>query len=118
MADSAGEKQGGQRSQRRTESAVPVQIRGIDSDGVQFEESTEAIEVSRRGLSLLTRRNLPLFTALTVVLPGRGTRRPGEGSADFFSNASVVRVIKEGEFYRVGIRFIGATLTTYTAESG
>jgi len=118
MADLPEEKQIGQRSQRRTESAVPVQIRGIDADGAEFDESTEAVEVSRRGLSLLTKRNLPLFTALTVVLPGRGTRRPGEGSADFFSNASVVRVIKEGDVYRVGIRFIGATLTTYTAESG
>jgi PilZ domain len=118
MAESPGEKQTGQRSQRRTESAVPVHIRGTDSEGVEFEESTEAIEVSRRGLSLLTKRNLPLFSALTVVLPGRGPRRPGEGVADFFTNASVVRVINEGEVYRVGIRFIGATLTTYTAESG
>jgi PilZ domain len=118
MADLPEGKQTGNRSQRRTESAVPVQIRGIDADGTEFDESTEAIEVSRRGLSLMTRRNLPLFTALTVVLPGRGTRRPGEGAADFFSNASVVRVTKEGDSYRVGIRFIGATLTTYSAESG
>lgn len=118
MADSPGNQRGGKRSQRRTESAVPVQIRGIDGDGQEFEDSTEAVEVSRRGLSLLTKRNLPLFTSLTVVLPGRGPRRPGEGQADFFSNASVVRVIKEGDVYRVGIRFIGATLTTYSAESG
>ncbi|HLY63667.1 MAG TPA: PilZ domain-containing protein [Terriglobia bacterium] len=118
MAESPDDPHGGKRSQRRTESAVPVQIRGIDGDGSEFEESTEAVEVSRRGLSLLTKRNLPLFTALTVVLPGRGPRRQGEGASDFFSNASVVRVIKEGDIYRVGIRFIGATLTTYTAESG
>ncbi|HEV2351842.1 MAG TPA: PilZ domain-containing protein [Terriglobia bacterium] len=118
MDDLPEGKKGGQRSQRRTESAVPVQIRGIDGDGAEFEDSTEAIEVSRRGLSLLTKRNLPLFTALTVVLPGRGPRRPGEGATDFFSSATVVRVIREGDVYRVGIRFIGATLTTYTAESG
>jgi hypothetical protein len=116
MPDPVDGKDGGQRSQRRTESAVPVQIRGTDGDGVAFEDFTEAVEVSRRGLSLLTKRNLPLLTSVTVVLPGRGPRRPGEGPSDFFSNASVVRVVKQDEMYRVGIRFIGATLTTYSAE--
>ena len=104
------------RSQRRTEVALPLLIRGVDADGVTFDDATEAIEVSRRGLSLLTPRNLPLFTSLTVVLPGRGPKRPGEGPTDFFANASVVRVGKEGELNRVGIRFIGATLSTYSSE--
>jgi PilZ domain len=111
-------KSGSQRSQRRTESAVPLQLRGVDAEGVAFEDFTEAIDVSRRGLSLMSMRNLPLFTPVTIVLPGRGPRRPGEGPADFFCNASVVRVVKEGDLYHVGIRFIGATLTTYSAESG
>ena len=118
MDDQPGAKESGQRSQRRIESAVPVHIRGVDSSGAEFEESTEAVEVSRRGLSLVTRRDLPLFTALTVVLPGRGPRRPGEAASDFFTNASVVRVTREGDAFRVGIRFIGATLTTYSAEGG
>jgi hypothetical protein len=50
-------------------------------------------------------------------LPGRGPMRPGEGPADFFSSASVVRVIKEGEMNRVALRFFGATLPTYVAET-
>ena len=107
-----------QRSQRRIHAAVPVQIRGVDARGETFEESTEALEVSRRGLSLLTKRDLPLYTSLTVVIPGRGPSRPGEGPTDFFSTAAVVRVEKEGETYRVSIRFVGATLSTYTAETG
>lgn len=107
-----------QRSQRRTQAAVPVQIRGVDAQGESFEESTEAVEVSRRGLSLLTRRDLPVYTSLTVVIPGRGPNRPGEGHTDFFANASVVRVEKAGEMNRLGIRFVGATLSTYTAEGG
>jgi hypothetical protein len=107
-----------QRSQRRIHAAVPVQIRGVDAGGEAFEESTEALEVSRRGLSLLTKRDLPLYSSLTVVLPGRGPSRPGEGPTDFFSTAAVVRVEKEGELNRVSIRFVGATLSTYTAESG
>lgn len=107
-----------QRRQRRIHAAVPVQIRGVDARGEAFEESTEALEVSRRGLSLLTKRDLPLYTALTVVIPGRGPTRPGEGPSDFFATAAVVRVDKEGEMNRVGIRFVGATLCTYTAETG
>jgi hypothetical protein len=107
-----------QRSQRRIHAAVPVQIRGVDARGEAFEESTEALEVSRRGLSLLTKRDLPLYSSLTVVIPGRGPSRPSEGPTDFFCTAAVVRVEKEAEMNRVSIRFVGATLSTYTAESG
>jgi hypothetical protein len=89
----------------------------VDARGEAFEEFTEALEVSRRGLSLLTKRDLLLSTSLTVVIPGRGPGRPGEGPTDFFSTAAVVRVEKEGEMSRVSIRFVGATLSTYTAET-
>jgi len=104
------------RAQHRVHSAVPIQVRGRDTHGEPFEEFTEAIEVSRRGLSFFTRRELPQFGRVTVVLPGRGPVRPGQGPTDFFSEAAVVRVQKEGELNRVSIRFVGATLLTYTAE--
>lgn len=106
-----------QRTQRRTHAAVPVQIRGVDAQGDNFEEWNEAVEVSRRGLSVLTRRELPVNTTLSITMPGRGPMRPGEGATDFFAEAAVIRVEKEDEFYRVGIRFVGATLLTYTAET-
>jgi PilZ domain len=106
-----------QRTQRRTHAAVPVQIRGVDAQGDNFEEWNEAVEVSRRGLSVVTRRELPVNSTLSVTLPGRGPMRPGEGATDFFAEAAVIRVEKEGELYRVGIRFVGATLSTYTAET-
>ena len=106
-----------QRRQRRIHAAIPVQMRGVDAKGEAFEESTEALDVSRRGLSVLTKRDLPVYTQLTVVIPGRGPSRTGEGPTDFFATAAVVRVDKEGELNRVAIRFVGATLATYTAES-
>lgn len=106
-----------QRSQRRIQAAVPIQIRGVDAKGEAFEESLDALEVSRRGLSILTKRDLSLYTSLTITIPGRGPTRPGEGPTDFFSSATVVRVKKEGELNRVGIRFVGATLSTYTSET-
>jgi len=112
MAEEGSER----RSQRRTEAAVPVQVRGVDGQGQEFEEFTEALEVSRRGLSFLTQRELPLYTSLSVTLPGRGPTRPGEGPADFYATASVVRVLKEGErSFRVSLRFVGATLSVYTS---
>lgn len=107
-----------QRSQHRIRAAVPVEIRGVDARGDSFQESTEALEVSRRGLSLLTRRDLPLYATLTVVIPGRGPTLPNQGHTDFFASATVVRIQKEGEMNRISIRFMGATLPTYTSETG
>jgi hypothetical protein len=106
------------RSQRRVEAAIPIQVRGKDVTGQEFEDSTTAVEVSRRGFSYLTAHELAVFTTLTVVIPGRGPIRPGEGPTDFFAEATVVRSIKENEgSYRVGVRFIGATLPMYSAEN-
>jgi hypothetical protein len=106
-----------QRSQRRVEAAIPIRVRGQDAAGQEFEDSTTALEVSRRGLSFLTRRELPIFSNLTVVIPGLGPTRPDEGATDFFTEAAVVGSVKEDEgFYRVGVRFVGATLPMYSAE--
>ena len=97
--------------------AIPVQVRGLDAAGLEYDDSTTALEVSRRGLSFLTKRNLAIFATLTVVIPGRGPVRPEEGATDFFTEATVVRSVKEDEeFYRVGVRFMGATLPMYSAE--
>jgi hypothetical protein len=43
--------------------------------------------------------------------------RPGQGPSDFFAEAAVVRTMHEREeLYRVGVRFMGATLPMYSAE--
>jgi len=96
---------------------MPLQVRGVDVEGQEFEEFSEALDVSRRGLSFLTRRQLPLFASVTLVIPGRGQAKPGEGPSDFFATAAVVRVQKEGDLYRVALRFVGATLPVYSAEN-
>jgi|GEM_PF-567320 hypothetical protein len=105
------------RAQRRLKTAIPIRVRGVDAWGREFEESTETLQVSRRGLSFLTERELKPPATVTVVIPGRGPSHPGEGPTDFLSTAAVVRVLKEAELYRVSLRFIGATLTTYSAET-
>ena len=105
------------RSQRRVEVAIAIRVQGVDSAGMTYDEGATALEVSRRGLSFLTKRELAVFATLTVVIPGRGPVRPEEGPSDFFTEATVVRSVKEDEeFYRVGVRFMGATLPMYSAE--
>ena len=105
------------RSQCRVETAIPIRVQGLDAAGHEYDDSTTAIEVSRRGLSFFTWRDLAVFATLTVVIPGRAPARPGEGPTDFFTEAMVVRCDKEDEeSYRVGVRFMGATLPMYSAE--
>jgi PilZ domain-containing protein len=105
------------RAQRRTKAAIPVHLRGTDARGEIFEETLEAQNVSRRGLSVLTRRDLAISSTLSVVLPGRGHFQPGQGPSDFLVNATVVRVEKSGDLNRIALRFVGATLATYSAET-
>ena len=101
------------RIQRRTEASIPMEIRGTDETGEEFQEFVTALEVSRRGASFLTPRDLAVFGELTVVIPGRGPTRAEEGPTDFFSSAAVV---PEGEMKRVSLRFIGSTLLTFVSE--
>jgi hypothetical protein len=105
------------RSQRRVEAAIHIQVRGQDSAGLEFDDTATALEVSRRGLSFLTPHELAVFATLTVTIPGRGPMRPDEGPSDFFTEATVVRSVKEDEeSYRVSVRFMGATLPMYSSE--
>jgi hypothetical protein len=93
-------------------------VKGVDTLGIAYDDTTTALEVSRRGLSFLTKHELAIFAALTIVIPGRGPSRPGAGASDFFTEATVVRTSKvDEEFYRISVRFIGATLPMYSAES-
>ena len=105
------------RAQKRVRTALPIRVRGVDAQGMEFEVSSETLEISRRGLSFLTELELKPLATVTVVIPGRGPRHAGEGPTDFFSTAAVVGVLKEADSYRVSLRFIGATLTTYSAET-
>lgn len=104
------------RSQKRISAAVPVRIRGLDAEGESFEELTQATNISRRGLCLLTRRAIRLHSQLTVVFPGLGPPREGRGPTDLFARAIAVSIRKDGKTRRVGMRLIGATLTIYSSE--
>jgi hypothetical protein len=110
---------GEKRVQHRVEAAIGIHVRGVDSSGQRYDDVATALEVSRRGLSFLTRRELTLFAALIIIIPGLGPWRPVERSSDFFTEATVVRTSKVDDgSNRIGVRFIGATLPIYCAEGG
>ena len=63
------------------EAAVPIQARGSNAKGAQFQESREPLEVGRRSLSFVKHHELSLFPTPTVVVPGRApTRRSAKNS--------------------------------------
>ena len=108
----------GKRSQQRIAPPVRLRIRGVDVYGLEFEEFATALEVSRRGFSFLTPRDLAISSTLTVVIPGRGPLRPSEGTSDFFAEATVIRTSHMNKpLHRVAARFRGASLPIYSAEN-
>lgn len=100
-----------QRSDRRLRAELAVRIQGADARGVHFDEPVRSINVSQQGMALLTQRDLSHSATLTVSIAGRGSSRPGGGRADFQAQAIVAYVLPEGGQNRVGVRFIGATLS-------
>lgn len=105
------------RVQRRVEAALAIRVQGVDSAGEAYNDDVTALEVSRRGLSFLTPRELALFTIVTIIIAGRGPARAGQGPTDFFTEAAVVRCSKDQEgVNRVGVRFLGASLPMYSPE--
>jgi hypothetical protein len=106
------------RTQPRVEAAIPIHVKGVDSLGLAFDDAASALEVSRRGLSFLSKHDMSVFAMLTIIIPGRGPVRPNVGATDFFTEATVVRSVKvDEEFYRISVRFMGATLPMYSAEA-
>jgi PilZ domain len=105
------------RSQRRVEAVVHLRVRGVDTRGEEFEELTEAADISRRGLCFITQHDLPLNSKVSILIPRLGSGSGGTGTGDFYSSAAVVSVSKDENCNRIGIRFVGATLPIYTAEN-
>jgi PilZ domain len=100
-----------QRSDRRTNSKLSVRIQGADANGVHFDERVRSVNISQHGMALLTPRDLSHAAILTVNIPHRGDPRAGGGRANFQAQALVAYVLPEGDQNRIGLCFVGATLT-------
>jgi hypothetical protein len=57
------------RKNERVPLAVPVFVRGKDSEGKEFLEFATALNVSAGGALLATKRPLPLFTTIALEVP-------------------------------------------------
>ena len=100
-----------QRSDGRLGADLAVRIQGADARGVNFDERVRSVNVSQQGMALLTGRDLSHSATLTVSIAGRGSSRPGGGRGDFQAQAIVAYVLPEGDQNRIGLRFVGATLS-------
>ena len=99
------------RAHRPHSADLAVRIQGADSRGAGFDELVRSANVSEGGLALLTQRDLSHSATLIVSIAGAGGPRAGGGRADFRAQAIVAYVLPEGDHNRVGLRFVGATLT-------
>ncbi len=108
--DNWGEK----RVSKRLEVALPMLVRGVDLNGIKFEDTAESYNVSRDGAIFLTTRELKLGQKLALIIPGRG---PG-GHSDFETSGEIRRVIERDKHqWEIGLKFTGRRLRTYMSES-
>lgn len=104
------------RRQRRISVALPITIRGVNANGVPFEEIIECYDVSRGGASFPSLQPLEMGAELEVTIPRRVPGR--EETPDFVTTGEVVRIIdnKDGS-HQIGVKFIGPQFPTYISES-
>jgi hypothetical protein len=109
------------RSERRIAVRLPLRVRGRDSRGVAFEETTSSENLCRNGAAFVTRFDVAIGSDLEIRIPNANSnytpRRPGGGPAsfrnasdnDFATHGRVVHVgdsQTEGE-HMVGVQFTG-----------
>jgi hypothetical protein len=93
------------RRERRLQVRLPVEIRGTDRSGAQFDERTTSENLCRGGVAFTLSRELELGTDLEIYIP---LPRPGQqGEADFVTRGQV-RHIHTAEGGRIfGVAFTG-----------
>jgi hypothetical protein len=95
------------RLDRRIVVKLPVRIRGVDPEGVRFEEATRTENVCRSGLAITIRHSVAPGTILeiSIPVPPRGPQPAG----DFDTRGRVVHVklVQEQNENIVGIELTG-----------
>jgi hypothetical protein len=96
------------RAERRINVRLPITVKGRDSRGVSFEESTSSENLCRGGAAFITRFEVTIGSDLEILIPfsptGNRRREP-----DFLTHGRVVHVRNcqsEGERF-VGVQFTG-----------
>lgn len=106
------------RASKRIYVSLPLLVRGVDKQGVAFEDTTASYNVSREGASFSTTRELEKGQQVELVIPRRPFGRETGAQADFETRGEVVRVAPKGEGqWEIGLRFTGPRFRTYIPES-
>ena len=104
-----------QRRQNRLAVSMTALVKGVDRAGQPFDISTSSENISRGGLSLVTKRDVAEGTELdiTITRPPLGPRE----QAPFFTTGKVVRVIKQDDEFLLAVQFTGPQFRTFVKES-
>ena len=95
------------RRERRIAVHLPMQVRGKDFEGAEFEESTRSENLCRGGAAFVLRRKLGQGTSLEIRIP---LPAPDGASEDEFSTVGrVVHMVEAvpSSSQLVGVEFIG-----------
>jgi PilZ domain len=107
------------RRSRRVLVNLPMKVRGINAQGVKFEEMTQSIDVSSGGTLFLLKQPLSKGMDLELSLPmPRGMRKAGSSHSVYHTAARVIR-INQGEVagvFRIAVRFHNAQVKKYHLE--
>ena len=106
------------RRSRRVPVNLPVKVRGINAQEVNFEEITHSINVSSSGVLFLLKQPLSKGMSLQLSLPLPQTMRKGGSSHPVYHTAAIIR-IEPGEVpsvFRIAVKFQNAQAKKYHTE--
>jgi c-di-GMP-binding flagellar brake protein YcgR len=106
------------RTQRRIGVGLTVLVRGTDSAGKKFEETTASYDVSRTGASFALHHALEVGHELEITIL---KQTPAESDRDFVTQGRVVRILpgEDEDEKLIGVRFIGPRFhRVFVPESG
>lgn len=95
------------RREKRIDIRLPIQVRGKDADGAEFDERTSSENLCRGGVAFVTRRNIGHGASLEIHIP---LPAPSGTSEDEFS--TIGRVVHMNNFdadagLLIGVEFTG-----------
>ncbi|HEV8523275.1 MAG TPA: PilZ domain-containing protein [Terriglobales bacterium] len=101
------------RRHERIPLAIPVFVRGADSEGKEFLEFATALNISAGGALLATRRHLPRFAQLSLEIPSAPLpRMPVLPKAVRRLRARLLRVTVLDGYQLWGLRFSSAVFSS------
>jgi hypothetical protein len=108
------------RKLRRVRVALPVKVRGANSDGIQFEELTRSIDINANGVLFLLQQDLKKGSRLKLSLPLPRSMQKTAVSKQVSETEGVVVRIEDSDMAgkrRVAVRFRGESAKTYYQET-